>query len=79
MVLMFQEFNFLIVVKPRRLNASIDHLSRLENGEEPNNLDDNIPNAKLFTVKMVDVYYEEIVHFLSTGSEPKEFSKTQKK
>ena len=69
-LLLFQEFDFKIVVKPRRFNLGLDHLSRLENGEEPTSLDDNIPNAQLFTVKMVDGYYEYIMHFLTIGREP---------
>ena len=46
--LLFQEFDFEIVVKPGWLNASLDHLSHVENGEEPNNIDDVLPDAQLF-------------------------------
>ena len=44
-LLVFQEYDFEIIVKPGRLNAELDHLSRLESGEEPNNLEDNLPDA----------------------------------
>ena len=46
--LLFQEFDFEIVVKLGRLNAGPDHLSRIENGEEPTNIDDGLPDAQLF-------------------------------
>jgi hypothetical protein len=49
-LLLFQEFDFEVVVKLGRLNAWTDHLSRITNGEEPNNLEENFPNAKIFSV-----------------------------
>ena len=44
-LLLFQEYDFEIIVKPGRLNAGLDHLSRLESGEEPTSLEDNLPDA----------------------------------
>jgi hypothetical protein len=44
-LLLFQEFDFEIIVKPGKLNAGPDHLSRVTNGEEPMNLEDNFPDA----------------------------------
>jgi hypothetical protein len=49
-LLLFQEFEFEVIVKPRKLNAGPDHLSRVTNGEEPMNLEDNFPDAQLFSV-----------------------------
>ena len=51
----------------------------LESGEEPVNLDDSLPDAQLFAMKIVDVYYEYIVHFLTTRREPEGFNTTHKK
>jgi len=39
-LLLFQEFDFEVIVKPWNLNARLDHLSRITNGEEPMNLED---------------------------------------
>ena len=39
-LLLFQEFELEIIVKPGHLNASPDHLSRIEMGEEPTNIED---------------------------------------
>ena len=47
-LLLFQEFDFEIVVKPRRLNAGMDHPSCIDNGEEPTNIEDILPDAQLF-------------------------------
>ena len=38
-LLLFQEYDFEVVVKLGCLNASLDHPSRIENGEEPTNLE----------------------------------------
>ena len=44
-LILFQEYDFEIIVKPGRLNLGPDHLSRLELGEEPTSLDESLPDA----------------------------------
>jgi hypothetical protein len=44
-ILLFQEYDFEIVVKLGRMNKGPDHLSRLEHGEEPTSLEDTLPYA----------------------------------
>jgi hypothetical protein len=78
-LLLFQEFDFEIVVKPGRLNAGPDHMSRITNGEEPSNLEDNFLDAQLFSVQIVDEYFANIIEFFSTRFSPKEFNTAQKK
>jgi hypothetical protein len=53
-LLLFQEFDFEVIVEPGKLNAGPDHLSRVTNREEPTNLEDNFPDAQLFSVQIVD-------------------------
>jgi hypothetical protein len=77
--LLFQEFDFEVVVKPRRMNARSDHLSKITNGEEPSNLEENCLDEKLFLVQIVDEYFSNIIEFLSTRFSPKEYNTTQKK
>ena len=67
------------MVNPRRLNAGLDHLSRITNGEEPSNLEDKFPNAQLFSIEIDDEYFADIIEFLSTGFAPREFTSVQKK
>jgi hypothetical protein len=57
-------------VKPGKLNVGPDHLLYILSGEYACNLDDNLPYAQLFTVKMVDDYFSSIMQFLSTGMAP---------
>jgi hypothetical protein len=72
-LLLFQEFDFEVIVKPGKLNVGPDHLSRVTNGEEPTNLEDNFPDAQLFSVQVVDEYFVDIIEYLSTGIAPQEF------
>ena len=78
-LLLFQEFDFEIIGKHVWLNLGLDHISRIESGEEPNNLDYNVPDAQLFSITMFDDHYRDIIKKFSTGYTPTEFSITQKK
>jgi hypothetical protein len=78
-LLLFQEYDFEIMVKPGRMNKGLDHLSRLEHGEEPTSLEDTLSNEQLLTIRKIDDHFIEIVQFLSTGMAPSEYTMTQKK
>ena len=57
-LLLFQEFDFEIIMNPGLLNSKTDHLSWIETSEEPTNIVDGLLDAQLFRVGMVDDYYE---------------------
>ena len=78
-LLLFQEYDFEIIMKPGRLNARPDHLSQIDSGEEPSNIEDNLPDAQLFSIQITYNYYADIIHFLTIGLAPAEFTKHQKK
>jgi hypothetical protein len=78
-LILFQEYDFEIMVKPGRLNKGPDHLSRLEHGEEPTCLDGTLPNAQLLAIRKVDYHFVKIVKFMSIGMEPREYTIIQKK
>jgi hypothetical protein len=78
-LLLFQEFDFEVIVKQGKLNAGPDHLSRVTNGEEPTNLEDNFPDPQLFSVQIVDEYFADIIQYLGTGTTPQEYNTMQKK
>jgi hypothetical protein len=71
-LLLFQEYDIEIVVKPGRMNTGPDHLSQLEHGEEPNSLEDTLPYAQLLAIRKVDDQFSELVQYLSTGMAPRE-------
>ena len=78
-LILFQEFDFDIIVKLGRLNLGLDHLSRIESGEEPSNPDDNLHDAQLFVITMLDDHYRDIIQFFSMGYVPAKFTTAQKK
>jgi hypothetical protein len=78
-LLLFQEFYFEVIVKPGKSNAGPNHLSRVTNGEEPTNLEENFPDAQLFSVHIVDEYFADIIQYLSTCTAPHEYNTAQKK
>ena len=43
------------------------------------NLEDALLDAKLFAVKMVNDYYEDIIHFLTTGKAQDDYNTIQNK
>jgi hypothetical protein len=58
---LFQEYDFEVVVKLRKLNVGPDDLSRILSEEDASNLDDILLDAQLFAVKMVDDYFSNII------------------
>jgi hypothetical protein len=78
-ILLFQEYDFEIVVKTGRMNKGPDHLSMLEHGGEPTSLEDTLLDAHLLAIGKFDDYFANIVQFLSTGMTPNEYTIIQKK
>lgn len=76
---MFQEYDFKVVVKLGHLNIGLNHLSRIETGEEPTNLEEGLPDAQFFVVCIADGHYKDIIHFPTIGTTLKEYSIQQKK
>jgi hypothetical protein len=78
-LMLFQEYDFEIIVKLGRMNKGPHHLSRLEHGEELTSLEDTLPDAQLLPIRRIDDHFTEIVQFLSTGMAPSEYTNPQKK
>ena len=78
-LILFQEFDFEIIVNPGGLNVGRDHLSRIKTSEELTNIEDGLPDAQLFQGDMEDNHYSSIIQFSATGIAPEEISTSQKK
>ena len=78
-LLLLQEFDFEIIVNLGGLNVAPNHLSRIEIGEEPTNIDDGLPDAQLFRVEIADDHYAPIISLLETGVALEDLPTTQKK
>jgi len=48
--------------------------SRIETSEEPTNLEDRLLDAQLYAVHIADGHFEDIIHFLTTGTAPQGYS-----
>jgi hypothetical protein len=78
-LLLFQEYDFEVVVKLEKLNVGTDHLSWVLIGEDVGNLYDSFLDAQLFIVMMVDDYFMDIMKFLHTSVVPSDMMVAQKK
>jgi transposase InsO family protein len=78
-VLLLQEFDFTVEVRPGKSHANADHLSRLndELGDEP--IDDSFPDAQLFFVDIIPPEYAEIINYLQTNTFPEGYTDKQKR
>jgi len=60
-------------VKPNNFNVRLNHLSWIENGEGPTNMEEQLPDTQFFNVRVVDEHFVDIINFLSTGIAPKAY------
>jgi hypothetical protein len=60
-LLLFQEYDFEIIVNLGRMAKGPDHLSRLEHGEEPTSWEDTLSYAKLLTIRKIDDDFTNIL------------------
>lgn len=63
-LLLFQEFKFEVVISVGKANVAPDHLSRIETGEEPIGIDDDLTNTHIFKVEETPKELADIVQFL---------------
>ena len=71
-ILLLQEFDYSIVHRPGRKHLVADYLSRLESGEPPDGISDELPDADLFVVQpsISDDWYYEMLNYLMEGIFP---------
>lgn len=61
------------------MNVRPVHLLHIDNGEEPTNLEEGLPDAQFFAIKVFDEHFSYIIHFITTGSTPTNYTVNQKK
>ena len=52
-LLLFQEFEIEVIIQLGKVNVRPNHLSRVELGEDPIGIEDDLPDAHLFRVKTI--------------------------
>jgi len=68
-----------VIVKLGKLNLGPGNFSCILSGEDARNVDDSLLDAHLSAVQMIDDYFADIIHFLSTCIAPPDFKVVQKK
>ena len=84
-VLLLQEFDFTINVRPGKIHQNADFLSRLSETVNPHSIDDSFPDAHLFNIKddveILDVIpkeYADIIYYLTKNTFPMEYTSKDK-
>lgn len=78
-LLLFQEFDFEVIVKPGKQNVGPDHLSQIQSREGVGTIGGALPNAQLFRIEAMQDQFVEISMFLIIGRAPEHFTINQKK
>ena len=78
-VLLLQEFNFTVEVRPGKKHGNADHLSRLTEAEGSEPVNDALPDSQLFVVDVITDQYSEIIQYLTNQEFPTEFRAAEKR
>ena len=78
-LLIFQEFQFEVVIQPGKSNVGPDHLSRVKSGEDPIGINNDLPDAQLFRVVAIPVELAEIGQYLQEGKAPEHYYEKKNK
>lgn len=73
-ILLFQEFDFEVIIKVGNKNVGLNHLSRVLLGESEGNLDGVLPDAHLFQINVVSNQFVDIVAYISTSHALEEYT-----
>lgn len=78
-LLLFQEFEFEVIIRPGKANVGPDHFSSVESGEDLTGIEDDLPDAYLFKVEEIPSELAEIRQYLQEGKAPDHYSEEKKK
>ena len=78
-LLLFQEFEFEVVIQPGKANVRPDHLSRIVSDEDPIGINDELPHYQLFRVEAIPTELVEIGQYLQEGKSPEHYSEKKNK
>ena len=69
-MLLFQEFEFEVIVNPGKQNIGLYYLSQMESGENEGNFDDVLLDVKLFRIEAIAYQFNGNATFLAYGRVP---------
>jgi hypothetical protein len=62
-LLLMQEFNIIVLNRPRKENQVADFLSRLKTASEISPVSDNFPDEHLFAISVITPWYADIANY----------------
>ena len=77
-LLLFQEFNIIVVDRLGKSNVVVDFLSRLNNPGEVTSVNDDFPYEHLFAMSIDSPWFADIDNYLVTGKTPPHLSAREK-
>lgn len=78
-VLLFEEFEFAVVVKPGKSNLGLHHLSRIDSGEDIESIVHTMSYAQLFILQRAPSELEDIFLFLKIGMASEQMNTLERK
>ena len=72
-VLLLQEFDFDVDVRPGKKHANVDFLLRLRKEVNPTSIDDSLLDPHLFNVDIIPVEYAYVLYYLKNNTFPLEY------
>ena len=80
-ILLLQEFHYSVIHKPGREHAIADYLSKLDTGDPPVGIEDELPDAALFQIEtnFSDNWYEQMLNYLQDGIFPEGMDKDHRR
>jgi len=80
LILLLEEFDYIVEYKPSRMHKQADHLSRISKDLGSLPLEDDLLDASLFAIDVVPTWYNHITEFLiSTQQMPLVLSKNERR
>ncbi|CAM6094033.1 unnamed protein product [Calypogeia fissa] len=74
-VLLLQEFNYEVVVRPGKKHSNTDFFSRIDGDTDTSDVDDTFPDEDVFSIRVgAEMWYSKIIKFLTTARLPLEMN-----
>ncbi|CAM6094694.1 unnamed protein product [Calypogeia fissa] len=74
-MLLLQEFNYEVVVRPGKGHANADFFSRIDGETDSSDVEDTFPDEDVFSVRVgAETWYPEMIRFLTTARLPSEMN-----
>jgi hypothetical protein len=77
-LLLLQEFNIIVIVRPGKENLVVDFLSRIKNEDDDIPIDDIFPDRHLFSLSINTPWFADMENYLATRKLPSHLSPHEK-